>query len=160
MTFLDEFMALKDTLERFGVNVLVPEQQVEMPLQFGEGKTSVRGFLESNGGIEAFPPEHEIWSVKENAMRSHFKKIDQADAILVANYTKKGVDGYIGANTFLEIGYAFSQHKKIFLVNPLPKDLPHMEELLGMKPTIVEDIPNLLEHIHDNSTFNSGCITA
>ena len=30
-------------------------------------------------------------------------KICEADALLVCNFTKKGIENYIGANTFLEM---------------------------------------------------------
>ena len=55
-----------------------------------------------------------------DAMRGHFAKIRESDAILVCNFTKKGIENYIGANTFLEMGYAYSLEHPIFTYNPLP----------------------------------------
>jgi nucleoside 2-deoxyribosyltransferase len=55
-----------------------------------------------------------------DAMRAHFAKIRESDAILVCNFTKKGIENYIGANTFLEMGYAYSLELPIYTLNPLP----------------------------------------
>ncbi len=60
-------------------------------------------------------------------IREHFKKIEESDAILVCNYTKNGVENYIGANTFLEMGFAYYVKKKIYAINPLP-DLKYISD--------------------------------
>ena len=60
------------------------------------------------------------------------------DAILVANYDKKGVKGYIGGNTLMEMGLAFFLKKKVYLLNEVP-ELPYKEEILGVKPIILND---------------------
>ncbi len=62
-----------------------------------------------------------------DAMRAHFTKIDQSDAILVCNFTKKGIENYIGANTFLEMGYAYSRQLPIYTYHPLP-DMPYIND--------------------------------
>lgn len=70
-----------------------------------------------------------------DAMRAHFAKIREADALLVCNFAKKGIDNYIGANTFLEMGYAYSLEKPIFTLNKLP-DMPYInDELLAYEVT-------------------------
>lgn len=52
------------------------------------------------------------FKVENDLIREHFRNIDRSDAILVINYEKKGVPGYVGGNTFLEMGHAFSQGKR------------------------------------------------
>jgi hypothetical protein len=109
-----------------------------------DGDTSVGGFFERNGGLDAFPPEHDVWKKKGDAIKKHFHKIEESEAILVANYEKKGIENYIGGNTFLEIGYAFGRGKKIFILNQLPVDSPYKEEILGMQPVVLDgDISKL-----------------
>jgi len=67
----------------------------------------------------------------------HMRKIEKSDAILVANITKSDIKNYIGANTFLEMGYAYYLKKKIFCLNPLP-DQPYIsDELVSFKSTIL-----------------------
>ncbi len=53
--------------------------------------------------------------------KDHFNKIDASDAILVLNYSKNGIDNYIGASAFAETLHALAEGKKIFLLNPIPK---------------------------------------
>ena len=64
-----------------------------------------------------------------DAIREHFQKIQDADVILVCNYTKNGVENYIGANTFLEMGFAYYWRKSIYALNPLP-DYKYINEKL------------------------------
>jgi nucleoside 2-deoxyribosyltransferase len=54
----------------------------------------------------------------------------------VANYDKKGISGYIGGNTFLEMGYAFVLGKPIFLLNKIP-DISYTSEIEGMDPIVI-----------------------
>ena len=55
-----------------------------------------------------------------NLAKTHLDKIEASDAILVCNYTKGDIENYIGASTFLEMGFAHYRGKKIFVLNPLP----------------------------------------
>ena len=64
-----------------------------------------------------------------DAISVHFDKIVEADAILVCNYDKNGIENYIGANTFLEMGFAHYAKKKIYLMNPL-LDMPYINDEL------------------------------
>ena len=69
-----------------------------------------------------------------DAMNAHFAKIRESDAVLVCNFTKKGIENYIGANTFLEMGYAYSLEKPIYVLNALP-DMPYInDELKAFEP--------------------------
>lgn len=77
--------------------------------------------------------ESEQYSHKNRMILDHLEKIKQADAILVVNDRLKDTDSYIGANSFLEIGFAFSLGKKIFLLNEIPQQ-PNTVEIGGMLP--------------------------
>ncbi len=139
MSFYDRFAPLREQLELLGHSVLIPELRMKQ----GEVRLSVREYMEINGGSSAFPSGHEIWEYKTTAIREHFKKIDQSDCILVVNYEKKGISGYIGGNTFLEMGYAFGIGKKIYILNDIPQT-DFGEEILGMQPIVLKgDISKL-----------------
>lgn len=69
-------------------------------------------------------------------MKAHFTKIEWSDAILVANYDKKGIAGYIGGNTLMEIGLALHLDKKIYLLNRIP-DVPYDEEIRATQPKVI-----------------------
>lgn len=74
---------------------------------------------------------------KHDFLREHFRKVEKADAILVANYDKKGIKGYIGGNTFLEMGFAYWLKKPIYVLYPLPAMIYELE-LHAMRPTVID----------------------
>jgi len=67
----------------------------------------------------------------------HMDKIDKSDAILVVNITKGDIENYIGANTFLEIGFAHYRDKKIYLLNPIPTQKYIEDEILTVEPIVL-----------------------
>jgi hypothetical protein len=77
-----------------------------------------------------------IWDRKEEAMKLHFDKVAWSDAVLVLNYDKNNIAGYVGANTLMEMGLAMYLGKKIYLLNNIP-EISYKEEILGMKPVII-----------------------
>ncbi len=77
--------------------------------------------------------ESEQYAHKNRMILDHLDKIRQGDVILVVNDRLKDTDSYIGANSFLEIGFAFSLGKKVFLLNEIPQQ-PNSVEIGGMLP--------------------------
>jgi hypothetical protein len=136
--FYKEMESARDSLIKNGFEVKIPELALEVPPNFGGGKKVYFGqYIEQNGGIDNFPPEHKIWDLKENAIKDHYKKIEWCDMILIINYEKKGISGYIGGNTLIEIGVAFYLKKKIFIFNPVSSELSYKQEIMGMKPVMI-----------------------
>ena len=78
-----------------------------------------------------------VWERKAEAIRKHFEKIDWCDVILVVNEEKRGISGYIGGNTLMEMGLAFWLKKPIYLLNGVP-DVPYREEILGVRPIVLD----------------------
>ncbi|MBR3055735.1 hypothetical protein IKG64_00210 [Candidatus Saccharibacteria bacterium] len=70
-------------------------------------------------------------------VREHFKKVEESDAILVCNFTKNGIDNYVGANTFLEMGFAYYVKKPIYALNPLPDYKYINDELLNFDVMVI-----------------------
>ncbi len=137
--FYSEMESVRDELVKRGHEVKIPELALEVPHEFGGGKKVYFGqHIEQNGGIDAFPADHEIWSLKESAIRDHYEKIDWCDAILVINQEKRGIQGYIGGNTLIEIGVAFYLRRKIYIQNPVSSELTYKQEIMGMKPTMLD----------------------
>ena len=75
--------------------------------------------------------------IEYDFIREHFRKIEQADAILILNYEKKGIPGYIGGNTFLEMGYAFGLGKKVYLLYGVP-DMDYKTEMFAIQPVVID----------------------
>ncbi len=145
IAFYSEMEKLKDFLETAGHEVFIPLLSNEAPAEMGGGKKIYFGkYIEDNGGMDAFPPEHEMWNLKERAIRDHYNKIEWCEAILVVNHEKIGVSGYIGGNTLIEIGVAFYLKKPIYILNPISAELSYRQEIYGMKPIFLNgDVTNV-----------------
>jgi hypothetical protein len=87
---------------------------------------------------EASSSDEWVWREKAGAMRTHFDKVVWSDAILVLNYDKNNIPGYVGANTLMEMGLAFHYKKKIFLLKSVPQ-ISYQEEILGMHPIVINE---------------------
>jgi hypothetical protein len=143
--FYKEMELARDQLLSLGHEVKIPELALEAPAEVGGDKKVYFGkHIEENGGIEEFPAEHAIWDLKEGAIRDHFEKIDWADAILVINEEKRGITGYIGGNTLIEVGVAFYLKMPIYILHPVSSELSYKQEILGMKPVMLEGDLQLL----------------
>jgi nucleoside 2-deoxyribosyltransferase len=82
--------------------------------------------------------------VKYDLIRVYFEKIKQGDAILVVNVERKGILGYIGGNSFLEMGFAFILDKPIYLLFQIP-DMNYRDELEAMRPIVLDgDISKII----------------
>lgn len=132
IAFLNEMIEKKRELEKLGHKVDMPPLEVEN----GEGNLIPVGdyykIRKKTTGSEGW-----VWDRKKWAMKKHFNKVVWSDAILVLNYDKKGVKGYVGGNTLLEMGLALHLGKKIYMINPIP-ELSYKEEILGMSPVILK----------------------
>ena len=138
MVFYKEMKSARDELIKSGHEVKIPELALEVPQELGGGKKVYFGqYIEQNGGIDTFPAEHKIWDMKEGAINDHYEKIDWCDGILVVNHEKKGISGYVGGNTLIEIGVAFYLKKKIFILNPVSSELSYKQEIMGMRPVML-----------------------
>jgi len=149
IAFQDKIIPLKDKLEELGHEVKI------WPLKVKDGGgqlISVQEYYQIRR--TANNDEKWVWDRKAEAIMEHFNKIAWSDAILVANYDKivetpshlsshstsahsaNNIKGYIGGNTLMEMGLAFFLKKKIYLLNQVP-ELPYKEEILGVKPVIL-----------------------
>jgi len=131
IAFQDEVLSVKEKLEKLGHEVKV------WPLKLEDGKGQLISAKEYYKIRKiAADDEKWVWDRKAEVVLEHFNKIAWSDAILVANYDKNNVNGYIGGNTLMEMGLAFFLKKKIYLLNEIP-ELPYKEEILGVKPIIL-----------------------
>lgn len=117
MQFKPEIVAAKEQLEAMGYSVLTPELSEKsvdyLKLSIEEQRAAKRTFI-----------------------TNHFNRIAQSDAILVLNYEKKGIGGYIGSNTLIEIGVASSLDKKIYLFHD-PGEQGCTEEVMALATTVL-----------------------
>lgn len=133
IAFYEQMLTIKNDLELLGHEVKLPPSEIKD--QNGE-MISVTNYY--NKRKTETEDDSWVWDRKKEAIKTHFDKITWADAILVLNYTKNNLDNYIGGNTFLEMGVAFYLNKKIYLLHNIP-ELSYKEELLGMKPMVINN---------------------
>jgi len=131
IAFYRQMLEAKSRLEELGHEVSLPPKEIRG--EKGEIISIEEYYRRRKSAAES---ESWIWDRKEEAIRSHFNKVAWADAILVLNCEKHGIEGYIGANTLMEMGLAFFLGKPIYLLNKIP-EADYKEEILGMKPTVL-----------------------
>ncbi len=122
-------------IEKISEKLKSAGHDVETPLtsqRILSGELTMEEFMkekESNGD-EAFR------KISDDVIRRYYEIIKNSDAVLVVNYNKKGVENYIGGNTFLEMGFAHVLNKKIYLLNPIP-EISYKDEIVAMQPMIL-----------------------
>jgi nucleoside 2-deoxyribosyltransferase len=133
IAFYDEMLELKAKLVKVGHKVKLPPLKIKN----NKGKMiSVKEYYEIRK--KETNPSSWVWKQKSKSIKEHFKKEQWADAILVANYDKNGIKGYVGGNTLMEMGVAFFLKKPIYLLNEIP-EVSYKEEIVGMFPIVLKD---------------------
>lgn len=74
--------------------------------------------------------------VQYDLIRGYFDKIKEGDAIVVVNMERKGIKGYVGGNSFLEMGFAHILNKPIYLLHQIP-DMGYRDEIEAMNPILL-----------------------
>ncbi len=89
--------------------------------------------------------EHSQAKKSQGYIKWYHDSICKSDAILVLNYDKKGIKNYIGGNTLMEIGFAYCNNKKIFLLNDIPEDVFYADEIKAMADCVINgDISRII----------------
>jgi len=84
--------------------------------------------------------DHNLVHAKErDLMMQSFKLVAASDAILVLDHKRKGIEGYIGTSTLMEIGLAHYLGRKIFLLNDVPSrdEVRWAHEIRLINPTVL-----------------------
>lgn len=138
IVFIDEMLEAKKELEALGHEVQAPPAEI---LDSDGEPLDVKTYYKlRKEGVNK--PGAWLWERKKELILDHFRKIEWCDAILVLNYDKNGVEGYVGANTLMEMGLALYLGKSIYLINEIP-ELPYKEEILGMKPVVIKNLKDI-----------------
>jgi len=128
MAFAQEMLEAERVLKKQGYRVILPE--------------GVQEYIDNDKFLEKLKNTSKLEDAKRkktlDLVKKHYHKIKNSDAILVINKDKNGIKGYIGGNTFLEMGFAHVLNKKIFTTNPLSnKQDAIYQELMAMEPTVI-----------------------
>ncbi len=119
--FAKRMQAIAQELEILNFAVLTPEF----------GASSAFKTAQDSGDRQA------LIELQHNLMEAHIKRIQQCDAQLIINDTKNGVLGYMGTNTFIELGIAWALRKPLYLLYVLPTDSPYYDEVYAVKPVVL-----------------------
>jgi predicted RNA-binding protein with PUA domain len=111
----------KDELVKLGHEVILPRHTEE----YAEMNTSDHIHNESVKN-----------KINNDLIRDYYHKIADSDGILVVNCDLNGVEGYIGGNSFLEMGFAHVLNKAIYLLNDIP-DTSFKDEVIAMQPVLL-----------------------
>lgn len=70
--------------------------------------------------------------------KKHFEKVEESDAILVVNFDKDKIKGYIGGSTLMEMAIAFYLKKPIYILNHSSSKLSFYEEIMALNPIFLD----------------------
>lgn len=124
MTFAKEMLATQKHLIAMGHTVDLPtdtETHVQNPALVDDLATDL------------------VHSRETDVIRKCFDLVAKSDAIVVLNYPKNNIDGYLGTSVLMEIGLAYYLGKNIFLLNPIPPsdEVRWAHEITVMDPVIL-----------------------
>jgi len=121
MQFTEKMLEARDQLNKLGHEAFVTDLHKSLVGKSDEEKEKIK--------------LHQKYNM--DAIREFWRAMQGAAAVLVLNYDKNGVKNYIGANTFLEIGFAHVLNQKIFILNSLPEFEFYRTEIEAMRPVVI-----------------------
>ncbi len=126
MVFIDEMEDLAKRLEELGYSVSLPQREEQR--------------IDWNGGSL-----DQLAALKKEFVDEHLEKIRRSDVVLLANYEKRGIAGYVGPNTLMEAAFGYALGVPVVLLFDAP-DQPCSVELTSVvRMTLGGDIERLQE---------------
>jgi len=125
MTFANKIVETYKKLKELGHEPLMHEEV------FGIADGSAKD------RISRMALDHGKFKKDEDLIRWWHNCIKSGDSILVCNFDKKGIIGYIGGNTLMEMGFAHVNDKKVFLLNEIP-DMSYTDEIKAMTDLVLD----------------------
>lgn len=118
---IDDVLRVKKLLEEKNYTVEIPEG---IKNEYLRSKTNTSHFEKAEEKI------------KGDVLNKYFEKIKRADIVLVVNPKKNGIEGYIGANTLIEMAFAHVLNKRLYVLYSIP-NIQYQSEILATKPIIL-----------------------
>ena len=125
MAFIDEMEELADVLRKTGYDVDTPVRE------------------EQSLNWEVLADEQAV-KLKRSFIDGHLDKIRQSDLVLVANYPKNGVEGYVGANSLMEAAFAYALGVPVAYLNEIGEQPCRLEAQSTARLIVGEDLGALL----------------
>ncbi|MFA6047884.1 MAG: hypothetical protein WCV59_03715 [Parcubacteria group bacterium] len=86
--------------------------------------------------IAKIEADHANMKIQHDVIKWYYDAIGKSDAVLVCNFEKNGIAGYIGGNVLMELAFAHVLNKKKFLLNDIP-EVGHKDEIRAMQPIVI-----------------------
>ena len=131
--FAKEMVSYRDQLIKLGHHVNIHEHYVS------QAKGEMIDLL------NRMEKEHALVKKEYDYINYHYNEIINSEAVLILNFDKNGIKNYVGGNTLMEIGFAYVNKKKIFLLNPIPNGVSYVDEITAMEPVIINGDLNLIK---------------
>lgn len=122
MTAWREMLEVAEVLRARGYDVLLPDGTEE----FAKGTR-----------VEEIASESVANKLHGDLIRAYYEEIKKSDAVLVANISKHGRDGYIGGNVFLEFAFGHVLNKPVYLLYDFDRESPYADEMEAMAPIVI-----------------------
>lgn len=103
--------------------------------------------------------EHAAVKRENDYLRVHYRHIRESDGVLVVNLEKDGIENYIGGNALIEMGQAYVNDKKIFLLTEIPKDMPYAAEIECMDPICLHGDLNNVRIWQESEREVKNCVS-
>jgi nucleoside 2-deoxyribosyltransferase len=84
-------------------------------------------------------PDASDGATKTEYIKQHMNKMLESDILIIGN-----IDGYVGASTFFESGWAYALKKPIFVLEKLDENSIYTEDLRAISVTVLENDFNKL----------------
>ena len=129
-TFAKEVVDIKVKLEQEGHEVVV--------------NSDAKHYAENPSDKENREKERRL-SAELGVMKEAFGHINESDALLILNYEKDSIKGYLGTSVLRELAVAYHLDKEIFLLNELDNSQNYSLEVALMKPIILNGDLSLIK---------------
>jgi hypothetical protein len=123
-TFAKEIVKVKKQLEETGHTVLT---------------TADLELIASHPHIKMSFTEELKNCIEHDSLQAGFNKIVESDIILVCNYPKNNIQGYLGTSVLMELAIAYHLKKKVFLLYDYDKFQNYGLEVTIINPTIINN---------------------
>jgi hypothetical protein len=93
----------------------------------------------------AFPGENEF-AMKRRLSLNYFDTIKTANLVLICNWKKNGIEGYIGINTLAEIAIGIYHNRRVCCIEQYPKEYADEFKAWGVgiwDATFLEKLPRM-----------------
>lgn len=132
MKFVEDIVSTRERLRKLGFQVSVPDD-TDYVLAHPDVPDDLQADLQH--------------CLQTDQLRKGFDLIVAADAALVLNHPKNGIDGYIGTSFLMELAIAHHFRKAIFTLNPIPSFEQHRwaHEVAMLQPLSLEGEVDRLE---------------